>query len=687
MQANGTNTGPSLPQATGRLPEYFWLWVMCLLGLDYFSTLAYQPSITFEVAGRLGPLATAVVVLVTLTGALPVYCYLAKRSPGGDGSIGMLERLVRGWRGKTVVLLLLGFAATDFIMLKTLSLADAAVHLIQSEDGAWQKALSELTWWIRRGTERLGPEAVEFFDEQLTVTLLLGALGFIFWFLLRKGFNRNVLVLAVPLVLAYLLLNGLLLGGGMAYLCEHPHLVDNWLRQVHAGDWLVQPPLLAGHGWWSVGLLSFLFLPNLALGLSGFEMSMIVMPQVRGKTGEDPPTTRIRNTRLVLVAAALIMAVYLLASALVTGLLIPPEALRPEGKAANRALAYLAHGGKLTVGEEAIFPWCGQGCGSLYDLTTVLVLCLAGTSVMTALAVLLPQFLLRFGMEFKWANRWGVLLILFALINLAVTLYFQASVNAQRDAYASGVLVLMSCACVVTVLDKKRIRKEKKAIRAGRRWRRLGVWYFSGVAGVFVLTTLAVALRSASGLVIAGLFILAILAMSVLSRAFRADEARTVGFEFKVGQARFLWDGLRLADFPVLVPHRPGIHGRDFKEAQIRADHHLAPDTDIVFVEVEVDDPSNFYQNLLIEVVAEDHCFIIKVTRCVSVAHALAAIALEMSKASKPPGLHFGWSEMDLLSASWSYLAFGEGNIPWKVRELIVRAEPDPARRPRVIMG
>jgi hypothetical protein len=78
---------------------------------------------------------------------------------------------------------------------------------------------------------------------------------------------------------------------------------------------------------------------------------------------------------------------------------------------------------------------------------------------------------------------------------------------------------------------------------------------------------------------------------------------------------------------------------------------------------------------------------VIKLTRCVSVAHAIAAVALEMSKESKPPGLHFGWSEMDLLTSSWSYFAFGEGNIPWKVRELIHRAEPNVERQPRVIVG
>src|SRR5205085_5942452 len=152
-------------------------------------------------------------------------------------------------------------------------------------------------------------------------------------------------------------------------------------------------------------------------------------------------------------------------------------------------------------------------------------------------------------------------------------------------------------------------------------------------------------------------------------------------------ESKFLWDSLCLADFPVLVPHRPGRHERELKERTIRADHQLDPDADVVFLEVEVDDPSNFYQRLLVEVFREDTRIVIKLTRCVSVAHTVAAVALEMSRQSRPPGVHFGWSEMDLLAASWSYLAFGEGNVPWKVRELIREAEPDPAKRPRVIIG
>jgi len=666
----------SPPPKNGPVPPSHWLLILCLLGVDYFSTLSYQPSITYEVAGQLGPLATAVVVFILLFGVLPVYCWIAGRSPHGQGAIVLLERLITGWSGKTLVLVLLGFAATDFIMLKSVSVADAAEHLVHNSVIVRDRPLQRFAETVQQFLHDRFGTAGDFFTEQLIVAVLLGVLGFTFWFMLRRGFNRKVLFIAVPLVILYMLLNGMVIAAGLGFLLDNPERLSAWYENVVAGRWQGDVSPWAGNGL-TILLFCILLLPQLSLGLSGFEMSLIVMPQVQGSAGDtlEKPRGRIRNTRKLLIAAALIMSIYLIGSALVTATLIPHDAFAAGGLARNRALAYLAHGSPLSVGPggAVLHSWFGPLFGSLYDLITIIVLSLAGSSVMTALALLLPRFLLRLGMELKWANRWGILFIVFALMNMAITVVFQGSVEAQRGAYATGVLALLANASLLATI----------ALWPRSRW----AWYLAAITGLLVFAFVAVIVATPSGLVISSFFIGIILTSSVVSRALRTDELRTIGFEFADNNSKFLWDSLRLADFPVLVPHRPGKHERIAKEQAIRRDHQLSPTAEIVFLEIEVDDPSNFYQRLRIHIFQEDTNFVIKVTQCVSVAHAIAAIALEMSRQSKPPGLHFGWSEMDLLAASWSYLAFGEGNVPWKVRELILAAEPEAQKQPRVIIG
>jgi hypothetical protein len=636
----------------------FWLFVMCLTGVDYFSTLGYQPSIAFKAAGTLAPLATLVLVLVTLLGALPVYGHVARCSPNGQGSIAILERLMHGWRAKAMVLALLGFAATDFVLTKTLSAADAAVHFIHNP--LWEYAPGFVRAWSE--------------DHQrmaLTVLLLI-VLAAVFF----RGF-KEVIGLAVVVVAGYMFLNLVVIGSGLVYVARHGSLVTTWYTHLVEGNWYLEHSPIEGHDWLAIVGVSLLLFPKLALGLSGFETGVAVMPLVQGDPDDRPdePRGRIRNTRKLLATAAGLMSVFLVGSAVVTATLIPPAALLGTGPAVDRALAYLAHG----ESPYAINPLFGETFGTLYDLSTVIILSFAGLSAMAALLNLVPQYLPRYGMAPEWTRAVRPLVLLFTAINLVVTWVFNADVDAQGGAYATGVLVLISSACTATVIDLYRQRSGMWIMRVP--------WAFVAITGVFFFTTAANMIERPDGIKIASWFIVAIVVASFGSRLKRSTELRFKAFEFADNSSRFLWDSLKLLEFPVLVPHRPGRRGLDDKEASIRHRHRLGSEVPIVFIEAELGDPSEFQQSPLMEIKQEEGRFIIKVSRCASIAHAIATIALELSRYGTPPEVHFGWSDESEWAAAVGFFLFGEGNVPRRVRDLIRKAEPDASRHPRVIVG
>jgi hypothetical protein len=662
-----------------------WPLVLCLVGVDYFSTLAYLPSIAAEAAGAWAPIAAGGVVLATFLLALPVYWYIVGRASDGRGATGLLEDSTPGWRGKLIVLTMLGFAAADFVITRSLSLADAAIHLIHNPHGLrivarWPTALlgDDHHYWpfVEYLLERLA-------EPRVTITLGLSIVSFVIWQILKRGVTRRILIVTTTTVSCYLLLSALVVVSALVYIANHSAIWQAWVNVVFAAPPPTSDaPTLANQSWqWAWLQIVFWSFPQMALGLSGFEMMMNVVPRVSG--GVDDQAGRVRNTRKLMLTAASIMAVYLVSAVLVTTLLIPQIELLPGGVATHRALAYLAHGSPLSNGLVAtdVNPLFGELFGDIYDLSSVCILCLAGVSVTLGLQSLLPHYLNRLGMDVSWAGKSTVIMHVLNVIILLITVVYRASPSLQQWAYATSVLVLLAGASLAMAKDLR--------VNAQKSQQRLVLVVLSASAGGFFLAMTGLTmLINQSGLTIALAFVVAILISSFISRWIRCTELRFEGFQFADEQSQQWWTQLCGSETRILVPHRPGLISRAEKCRTLQHDYRIDPATPIIFIEVTLGDPSNFYQKPLMKIERDGDLEVIRLSHCVSVSHVLAAVCLELARDNQgPPEIIFGWSNERPLAANLNFLFLGEGNIPWMVKELVSNAMPEPANQPRIRIG
>ena len=393
-----------------------------------------------------------------------------------------------------------------------------------------------------------------------------------------------------------------------------------------------------------------------------------------------------------MVAAASIMTLYLVSAVVVTTLLVPRAELMPGGAAEHRALAYLAHGSPTADGHATVIsPIFGEQFGDLFDFCSVIILCLAGVSVTLGLQNLLPHYLHRLGMEMSWAGKVGTILHVLNGIILLVTVVFKASPSAQQWAYATSVMVLLAGASLAAAKDLGHhrgtlLRDLRSRLIAAKR--SLQILASSLAGGFFLAMTGLTVLINHSGLTIATAFVAAILVSSFLSRWIRSTELRFEGFDFEDAMTQSRWDELCRSGDKVLAPHRPGLTTLAEKALILHRDYRIGNGTPLIFIEATLGDPSNFYQKPLMKIEREEEWEVIRVSKCVSISHVLAAICLEMSRdGGQPPEIIFGWSNESPLAANLNFLLLGEGNIPWMVRELVRKAMTDPARQPRIIIG
>jgi hypothetical protein len=624
---------------------------MCLTGVDYFSTLGYQPGIAFLAAGALSPIATLVLILLTLFGALPMYRRVAAESPHGDGSISMLENLLSRWKGKLFVLALLGFATTSFIITITLSAADATAHIVENPF-----VIAHL----------------DFLHHRIIVTLILiTALGAIF----LRGF-KEAIGIAVFLVAIYIALNLTVVTVGIYQIVTQPEIFWSWNRllvQEYSSPFLL------------IGTALFVF-PKLALGLSGFETGVVVMPLVKGDGDPvkyEPASTdtgrvrasgaelrgRIQNTRKLLTAAALIMSFLLLASSVVTTMLIPASEFRAEtvtqeaGAANGRALAYLAH------------LYFGDVFGTAYDLSTISILWFAGSSALAGLLNIVPRYLPRYGMAPEWASATRPLVVVFTVICFVVTILFRADVDAQGGAYATGVLALMTSAAIAVTL-------------AARRRGESAQWAFMVISLVFLYTTITNIVEQPEGIKIALIFIVAIVVSSLFSRVWRSTELRVDRIELDDMAREFVRKAAK-GTVRIITNRidRGDAQEYEQKEKEKRLDNHIPGGEPILFFEVTPGDASEFSGVLKVHGATVDRFQILR-TESPAVPNAIAAFLLFLrNETGQLPHVYFGWSEGNPVSYLLKYIAFGEGDTAPVTHEVLRQAEKDPDQRPIVHVG
>ncbi len=621
-------------------PWYATLW---LTGVDYFSSLGYAPGLALMAAGYVAPLATLILVLVTFLAAVPVYAFVAKYSSDGEGSIKMIERLTTkwgllGWLGKTLVLVLLGFAMTDFVITITLSAADATHHLMEN------------------------PLLRDYMpDTPVLITAVL-IVGLCLVFL--KGF-KEAIGLSVLIALPYMVMNAVIIGVGIEELTHKPELIAAWWQKIahfNAEELrqALQPmskdgvgPVAYIHGGGAMMLIavSLLVFPKLALGMSGFETGVSVMPHISAKDTAE----RVRNTRKLLFFAALLMSIELLGANFVSTLLIPPEQFwvaRPgvaAGAAQGRALAYLAH------------ELLGTTFGTVYDLTTVLILWFAGASAMAGLLGIIPRYLPRFGMSPMWLEYRRPLVLVITGVCLLVNWVFQADVEAQGGAYATGVLVLMASGAFAVLLAER----EKPFYRL----------IFTIILAIFGYVLVVNTGERPDGVKIASLFIAAIIVASIWSRWRRASELRVGDVQFTTEASRAAWEALCDAQGVVLVPLRNmTVEARRRSEAK-RMQHAQSASAKYAFLNVELtDDPSAFATPIMVNVKEADGDVIVEVTGAVAIANAIAFVALKMNADQVIIGLlDNGTPAQNALL----YLLFGTGEVGYAVRSIFVRVREE----------
>lgn len=351
---------------------------------------------------------------------------------------------------------------------------------------------------------------------------------------------------------------------------------------------------------------------------------MMPLISAKGESSEQRLKSRIRNARRLLTTAALVMSVYLLAASLVTTVLIPHKEFEAGGAANGRALAWLAH------------KHVGEAFGTAYDISTILILWFAGASAMAGLVNIVPRYLPAYGMAPEWGRAVRPVVLVYTALCVIITIAFDADIDAQAGAYATGILAMMvSGAFAVTV---SALRRRQRTLSVG----------FAALTAVLLYALVANIIDKPDGITISAMFILGIITISLISRISRTTELRADKIVFDEAARQFITDTLAHDNaINIITNRRQAGDGAEYteKEREQRATNPVPGLADILFLEIDVVDPSDFSESLTVHGVEIDGHRILR-AEAPAAPNAIAAILLTLHDTTGvQPHCYFAWAE------------------------------------------